>query len=123
MAWTPLSERLSSLPLILAGPLLRRTEPTAVTVWLALKAARTVTLRIYGRDAPGGLVPRFEGTRHTVRLGAHLHLVAITAHAAHDHEASHDDRSSRGPRRGPSHGCTPPWSGRTWARPVERNML
>src|SRR5439155_14240866 len=86
MAWTPLAERLSSLPLILAGPMLRRTEPAAVTVWLALKAARTVTLRIYGRNAHGELVPQLEGTRHTVRLGDHLHLVAVTARAAHDHE-------------------------------------
>src|SRR5919197_5529722 len=86
MSWTPLAERLSSLPLILAGPMLRRTEPTAVTVWLALKAARTVTLRIYGRNAQGELVPQFEGTRHTVRLGDYLHLAAVTARAAGDHE-------------------------------------
>jgi hypothetical protein len=66
--------------------MLRRTEPTAVTVWLALQAARTVTLRIYGRNAQGELVPQFEGTGHTVRLGDHLHLAAVTARAAHDHE-------------------------------------
>jgi hypothetical protein len=86
VAWTPLAERLSSLPLILAGPMLRRTEPTAVTIWLALKAACTVTLRIYGRNAQGELVPQFEGMRHSVRLGDHLHLAAVTARAAGDHE-------------------------------------
>lgn len=28
---------LEELPLLIAGPVLRRTEPTAVTVWVALK--------------------------------------------------------------------------------------
>src|SRR5713226_9056637 len=82
MSWTPLAERFANLPLILAGPMLRRTEPRAVTVWLALKKPRMVTLRIYARDAGGDLVQQIEGTRHTVRLGDHLHIVAVTARAA-----------------------------------------
>lgn len=45
MSWTPLAERFDRLPLILAGPILRRTEQHAVTVWLALKEAQMVTLR------------------------------------------------------------------------------
>ena len=61
MSWTPLAERFSSLPLILAGPMLRRTELRAVTVWLALKEARIVTLCIYSRDAGGKLVQQLEG--------------------------------------------------------------
>lgn len=79
MSWIPLAERFSSLPLILAGPLLRRVEPGAITVWLALKAACTVTLRVYAREDSGDFVQRCEGTRHTIRLGNHLHLVAVTA--------------------------------------------
>ena len=82
MSWTPLVERFSALPLILAGPILRRTEPCAVTVWLALKEARMVTLRIYARDTTGNLIERFAGTRPTVRLGDHLHVVAVTAHVS-----------------------------------------
>ena len=82
MPWTPLTERFANLPLILAGPMLRRTEPRAVMVWLALKEPRMVTLRIYARDAGGDLVQQLEGTRHTARLGDHLHIVAVTAHAA-----------------------------------------
>ncbi len=82
MSWTPLAERFANLPLILAGPMLRRTEPRAVTVWLALKEPRRVTLRIYARDGGGDLVQQLEGTRHTVRLGDHLHIVAVTARAA-----------------------------------------
>src|SRR5438552_4211326 len=86
MSWTPLVERFSSLPLILAGPMLRRTEPSAVTVWLALKTPQLATLRIYRRNGAGTLLQQMEGTRHTVRLGDHLHLVAVTARAINEHE-------------------------------------
>ncbi|HEY9661492.1 MAG TPA: PhoD-like phosphatase, partial [Allocoleopsis sp.] len=93
MSWTPLSQRLSQLPLILAGPLLRRTEPGAVTVWLALRHACEVTLNIYptvdgegwliaGRDSDeenGDRSPLLQGTRTTIAIGKHLHLVAVTA--------------------------------------------
>ena len=81
MPWTSLAERFSMLPLLLAGPMLRRAEPGAVTVWLALKEARTVTLRIYSKNTEGELVQQLVGTRRTVRLGDHLHIVAITARA------------------------------------------
>ncbi len=81
MSWTPLAERFATLPLLLAGPILRRVEPDAVTVWLALKEARTVTLVIYGKKADGELRQQFVGMRRTVRLGDHLHVVAVTARA------------------------------------------
>ncbi len=32
MTWTPLADRIDTLPLILAGPIPRQTEPRAVTV-------------------------------------------------------------------------------------------
>src|SRR5260370_34842022 len=79
MSWTPLGERFTALPLILSGPLLRRVEPQSVTVWLALKEPRMVTLRVYARNDLGGLVQQFEGTHHTIRLGNHLHIIAVTA--------------------------------------------
>jgi hypothetical protein len=85
MPWTPLRQRLHQLPLVLAGPILRRTESTpasAVTVWLALKQACEVTLQIYATDYGNGLEigpSLFAGTRSTVALGSHLHLVAVTA--------------------------------------------
>ncbi len=81
MSWMPLTERFTDLPLILSGPIVRRVEPQAVTVWLALKEPRRVTLRIYTRSDEGNLLQQFEGTRRTVRLGDHLHIVAVTAHA------------------------------------------
>src|SRR5438045_9064750 len=66
--------------------MLRRSEPDAVTVWLALRAPQLVTLRIYRSDGAGELVHQFEGTRHTVRVGDHLHIVAVTARAANEQE-------------------------------------
>ena len=82
-----LAERFTDLPLILSGPIVRRVEPQAVTVWLALKEPRRVTLRIYARSDEGTLAQQFEGTRHTIRMGDHLHIVAITAHATSDDAA------------------------------------
>jgi hypothetical protein len=79
MPWTSLANRLPQLPLILCGPLVRRVEPRAVTIWVALKAPRHITLRIYTRDAAGTLRVVLAGTRRTVRLGDGLHLAAITA--------------------------------------------
>src|SRR3989440_12094795 len=86
MSWTPLAERFSTLPLILAGPMLRRAEPRAVTVWLALKASCRVIRSTYAGNAGGKLVQRFEGTRQTVRRGYHLHIVGLTASTANDYE-------------------------------------
>ncbi|HWS99458.1 MAG TPA: hypothetical protein VN256_04225 [Pyrinomonadaceae bacterium] len=70
------------LPLVICGPVLRRTEPDAVTVWVALKKARTVTLRVYSvapPPFPTSLREELQGTRETVRFGEHLHIVAVTA--------------------------------------------
>ena len=70
------------LPLILCGPILRRTEPGSVTVWVALKEPRTVTLRVYSHAPPPALESlkhEMLGTRRTVQMGANLHVVAVTA--------------------------------------------
>jgi hypothetical protein len=50
---TPVSEYLSKiddLPLVLTGPILRRTESNAVTVWLALKKTCSVVLKVYATE-------------------------------------------------------------------------
>ncbi|MFP4578981.1 MAG: PhoD-like phosphatase, partial [Coleofasciculus sp.] len=70
------------LPLILAGPILRRTDPDGVTVWLALKASSSVTLRVYTTIAGQGKTldqERLAGSRATVAVGKYLHIVAVTA--------------------------------------------
>ncbi|WP_310485665.1 PhoD-like phosphatase [Chamaesiphon sp. VAR_48_metabat_403] len=73
----------TELPLILAGPMLRHTTPESVTVWVALKAACRVTLQIFDTQASGHQIGRslFAGSRETIALGAHLHIVAVTATA------------------------------------------
>jgi hypothetical protein len=71
-----------SLPLTIAGPMLRRTESHAVTVWLALKSPERLCLKIYstvggrGENLESVLL---EGDRYTVRLSQNLHVVAVTA--------------------------------------------
>src|SRR5687768_10181808 len=83
MAWKKLSERLQSLPLVLSGPLLRRVDANSTTVWLATIDPCKVTLRVYETDTNASHRDlRQEGTRNTMRLGDHLHVVAITAKGA-----------------------------------------
>ena len=79
MVWTQLKNRLSSLPLIICGPILRRTEPESITVWVALREPRIVTLRVYSETVSSDLTLRAIGTRKTVGLGMNLHIVAVTA--------------------------------------------
>ncbi|NMG22501.1 hypothetical protein [Brasilonema bromeliae] len=75
MTWTPLRERINKLPLVLAGPILRRTEPNAVTVWVALKESRNVTLEIFDTNKRR----LFSGSQKTIQVGTYLHVVAVTA--------------------------------------------
>jgi hypothetical protein len=74
------------LPLILAGPILRRTVADSVTVWLALKESRSLCLEIYETKDRGATVGKilFKGKGNTVRLGEHLHIVALTAKPSKD---------------------------------------
>lgn len=80
MSWQSLEGRFETLPLVLAGPIVRRVEPRSVSVWVALKQSCLVTLRIYTRDAAGErLAVVLSGTRRTVRVGDHLHIAVVTA--------------------------------------------
>lgn len=86
MSWTPLRDRLHQLPLILAGPILRRTEPDSVTVWVALREARTVTLKVHATENGSGThlgTVLLQGTDCTIALGQHLHVLAVTASPIH----------------------------------------
>ncbi len=86
--WLPLAERIHRLPLLLAGPILRRTESRSVTVWVALRQARQVTLRVYQWDATTQTATeRLVGSRRTLRLGAQLHVAAVTARTPNEERA------------------------------------
>jgi hypothetical protein len=77
---TQTNDPLYDLPLVLAGPLLQHTEPTSVTVWIALQAACQVELKVYATQADQILEEvLLVGQRQTVALGEALHVVAVTA--------------------------------------------
>lgn len=70
-----------AVPLVLAGPILRRVESDAVTVWVALRDSRNVTLNVYGTTGDTSSID-LTGDRDTMRLGENLHVVAVTASAS-----------------------------------------
>lgn len=74
--WQPV--KLESLPLVLCGPLLRRVEPKGTTVFFALRESAKVTVRVYKSNDSAGAVLQ-EGTRSTIKLAEHVHVVAVTA--------------------------------------------
>lgn len=71
------------LPLILAGPILRRVEPALVSVWVALREQCTVKLSLWegGQVKSGERTPLRSGpdpAMPTVRVGNQLHLAVVT---------------------------------------------
>lgn len=86
MSWQSLSGRLHSLPLVLAGPILRQVTPNAVTVWFALRQPAEVSLRVFETGSSGnslmatGTAPS-TGPAATTPIGQNLHIVAATVRA------------------------------------------
>jgi hypothetical protein len=87
-------QSLTELPLILAGPILRRTTSDAVTVWVALQAACQVTLEVFATVDCGNQIGSLvlSGCRDTIAVGKHLHIVAVTATVNHGDEILTADR-------------------------------
>jgi hypothetical protein len=77
MAWTPLAGRLSDLPLVLAGPILRQVTKSSVTVCVTLKTNNEIFLTVYDtdKDTPTGKILR-TGARLTAAVGKNLFIVA-----------------------------------------------
>lgn len=89
MAYAPVS--FSNLPLILAGPILRRVEASSVSVWLALKESRTtVKLRIYNINGKEVL---FSQNTSTIKLGDNLHVCVVTASTTNSSNYLHNDET------------------------------
>jgi hypothetical protein len=66
-----------SLPLLLAGPILRRVEPNLVSVWLALSREASIGLTLWeGRTKFGAVdhLIRSEPASRTLRIGERLHV-------------------------------------------------
>jgi hypothetical protein len=65
------------LPLVLAGPILRRVEPNLVSVWIALSGQASVTITLWeGRTKAGAVDPliRSDPPTSTMRFGGRLHV-------------------------------------------------
>ncbi len=82
------------IPLLLAGPIVRRADPGLVAVWAALSEPAEVALKVYeGRVAHDTTNPPFATSddpadpnlpppkpgNHTLRVGERLHLAMLTA--------------------------------------------
>ncbi|MGW1786416.1 DUF7800 domain-containing protein [Streptomyces sp. NPDC002143] len=72
------------LPTLLAGPILRRVEPTSVSVWVATSVASMVEVGVWeGATATtagffGNGTAAHRGSAPTIRLGPKLHLALVT---------------------------------------------
>src|SRR5579862_6208993 len=94
MAWvSTLAADLAAkrVKLILAGPILRRVTTTSVTVWVALRESRNVTLVVsdtYGPNSGDPSHVQASASQPTVQIGTYLHLVAVTARLPTDKKLS-----------------------------------
>lgn len=79
---------MADLPLLLAGPIVRRVEPKLTSVWVALRDESRVKLELWESDVtstsdPGQLVATERETfgtasADTIRIGDKLHLALVT---------------------------------------------
>jgi hypothetical protein len=76
------------LPLLLAGPILRRVEPTLVSVWVALSQPARVRLSVWESRVLTGssnpLIPGSVNGVHTLRVGDKLHIALATLKPANN---------------------------------------
>jgi hypothetical protein len=75
------------MPFLLAGPIVRRVEPTRASVWVVTNAACAVGLHVWpGEVAAGTGADVFKpggeaaiGRRDTIRIGEKIHVAVVTA--------------------------------------------
>ena len=68
---------LPELPLLLAGPIVRRVEPTLASVWIALRDPATVTLKLWEGHVSadsGNVLITADPPAKTLRVGRQLHI-------------------------------------------------
>lgn len=78
---------MAALPLILAGPIVRRVTARSVSIWIAVSASATVTLAIWDKVVATGSgdglfvpvdPPLHSVSRTTIRVGEKLHVAVAT---------------------------------------------
>ena len=79
MAFNSLASRISNLPLVICGPILREVNQKSVSVWVALQEKRNVGLTVFINEDADELVEQFSGSASTVAIGDHLHIAVVTA--------------------------------------------
>lgn len=68
---------MSTLPLVLAGPILRRVQPDSVSVWIALSEHRRVHLSVFqGRNDP---IQIGEGSANPIRVLENLYIAVVSS--------------------------------------------
>jgi hypothetical protein len=77
VSFAKLKDRIAKneVPLVLSGPMVRRLQPDAVSIWIAVRRPRVVRLEIY--HGSGAVVGR--GQRQTLAVGANLYMACVTA--------------------------------------------
>jgi len=68
----------AGLPVVLAGPVVRKLTDTAVSVWVALRAATDLTVSVQLADGTG---PTTTATATPTRIGQHVWAVLVTVAA------------------------------------------
>jgi hypothetical protein len=78
MAWQ-LQSRLSTLPGVLAGPILRQVTPTSVSVWFAMQYNADVQVTIYDLTTVHDSTDSFAGaSAKGSQIGKNLYFVLVT---------------------------------------------
>jgi len=73
-----------TLPLVLAGPILRRVEPKLVAVWVALSRPASLTITLWHGRVKGGAGEFFRSNpaTPTLRIADNLHVAVVLARMA-----------------------------------------
>lgn len=68
-----------NLPLVVAGPIVRRVEGQKCSFWIALRDSATVTAKVWqGEQFAGAGAPLATATASTRAFGVHLHIAVVT---------------------------------------------
>lgn len=73
---TTINQLLDSIPLVLAGPIVRRATPAGVSFWVATSKEVQCTVRVW-RDRTS-----HSGSAYSMEFGRHIHICLVTVEAS-----------------------------------------